>query len=126
MKKINSILEYKLTSFEIEALQQWEIINWCGGKWWQDFNKILEDNLELIPWFNKKKAKNLYLDIKLICYEHDLQFRLWLWFYKSNYKFAKKIFKLLHWCPYKYRFSIAWICFVLLNRFWKEFYFSKK
>jgi hypothetical protein len=126
MKTINTILEYNLTSEEIAYLEEAQIINWCGGKWWVNFDKILKDNLEIIPWFDKDKAENLYLDIKLICLEHDLQFWLWLWFLKSNYKFAKKIYKLLHWCPLKYRLSIALICLALLNRFWKEFYFVKK
>ena len=126
MKTINTILEYNLTSEEITCLEEAWIVNWCGCKWWVNFDKILRDNLEIIPWFDKKKAFNLFTDIKLICFEHDVQFRLWLWFYKSNYKFAKKIYKLLYWCPFKYRFSVAWICFILLNRFWKEFYFTKK
>jgi hypothetical protein len=125
MKTINSILEYNLTSEEISYLEEAWIVNWCGWKW-KDFNKILKDNLELIPWFDKEKAFKLFTDIKLLCFEHDLQFRFWNWFYKSNYKFAKKIYKLLYWCPFKYRLGIAWICFILLNRFWKEFYFIKK
>ena len=123
MKKI---LEYNLTSEEISCLEEAQIINWCGGKWWQDFNKILQDNIEIIPWFNKEKAFKLFTDIKLICFEHDIEFRFKKGFHMSNYRFAKKIYKLFHWCPFKYRFSIAWICFVLLNRYWKEFYFSKK
>ena len=123
MKTINTILEYNLTSEEITCLEEAWIVNWCGGKWWVDFDKILRDNLEIIPWFDKEKAFNLFTDIKLICFEHDIDFRFKKWFYLSNFMFAKKIFKLLHKFPIKYRFSIAWICFVLLNRFWKEFYF---
>ena len=131
MKTIEKILEYNLNTKEIYWLKYWEIINWCWWKGWQDFNKILKDNLALIKWFDIKKQNYLFYDIRLICDEHDVEFRFKKWFYMSNFRFAKKIYKLLtlakkKWITKKEAFIIASIVFVLLNRFWKEFYFTKK
>lgn len=124
MKTIEKILEYKLTSEEISCLEEAWIINGCWWKGWISFDKILRDNLELIPWFDKEKAFKLFTDIKLICFEHDIDFRFKKWFMKSNFKMWVKIFQLLYWCPFKYRFSIASIVFVLLTKYWKKFYTS--
>lgn len=129
MKTIETILEYKLSSEEISNLLNCWIMNGCGGKWWQNFDKILKDNLALIKWFDIKKQNLLFYDIRLICYEHDIDFRFKKWFFLSNFKFAKKVYKLLifakkKWVNKKQAFSIALIIFILLNRYWKKFYNS--
>ena len=126
MRSIDKILEYSLTKQELGALFYWEIVNGCWWKWGISFDKILKDNLEIIPWFGKKKSEKLYEDIRMICVEHDIDFRFSKGFYKSNYKFASKIYKLLHWAKFSHRFSIKFICFFLLCKYWKAFYFIKK
>ena len=126
MKTINKILEYNLTEIEIFKLQESWIINWCGWKWWQDFDKILKDNIEFLPWFNKWKSEKLYSDIRAICFEHDIDFRFKKWFYKSNFKMAKKLFLLLAWAKISHRISISIITFYFLSRYWKNFYYTKR
>lgn len=122
MKTIDKILEYNLTELEIFHLEIWEIINWCWAKWWPNFDKILKDMIEIIPWFNEFKKNKLYEDIRKICFEHDIDYRFQKWFYKVNYKMANKIYKLLHWAKFSHRMSIKITCFILLNRNWKEAY----
>lgn len=116
---------YNLTELEIQKLTECWIINWCGGKWWVNFDKILRDNLEIIPWFNKNNT--LFEKIRLICYSHDIWFRFKRWFYLSNFIFSYDLYKLLRsskkqWITRKQAFIIWSIVFVLLNRYWKEFY----
>lgn len=125
MRTIQKITSYNLSAYEISCLLESEIINWC---WWKNsfsFDKILKDNLQLIPGFDTKKSEELYQDIKIICFEHDIDFRFWIWFFKANFNFWKKIFKLLYWAKFSYRLSIALICFILLMKHWKKFYFVK-
>lgn len=124
MRTIDYILEYNLTEHEKTCLFQCWIINGIGGEW-QNIEKILMENISLIPSYDDSNAKQLIEDIRCIADEHDIQYRLKLWFYLSNYKFAKKLFHLLHWSWYK-RFAISAIAFIILNRFWKKFYFVTK
>ena len=129
MKKetIRGILTYKFTPFEESALMECEIANWCWWKWWVDFDEIIARNISYIPKYDPNKKKKFFQDLKRICIEHDVDFRLKLWFVKSNYRFAKKIFLLMKsWTTLKERFVIALICFFLLCRFWKKFYYLKK
>lgn len=127
MRTINNILEYNLTEAEIGYLFISWIINWCWAKWWIDFDKILEDNIRIIPEFDDDKAEQLFKDIKSICYEHDIDFRFQKWFYKSNYRFAKKLYRLLReaeveWVTRKQACWVSMVALVLLNRYWKEAY----
>ena len=123
---MSKILEYNLTDSEKEFLFLSWIINWCGWKWWTNFDKIIKDNITVIPWFDKKKANKLYKNIRSICYEHDIDFRFKRWFYKSNYKMAKKLYKLLFWAKFTHRMSLFFICFYLLCKYGKRFYYIKK
>lgn len=122
MRTIKKILEYNLNKKEKEHLELCWIVNWCWAKWWQNFDEILKDNIKLIPGFNKSKKYRLYQDIRDICLEHDIDYRFQKWFYKSNYKMAQKLYKLLYWAKYSHRLSIKIICFVLLSKHWKEAY----
>lgn len=126
MRTIKSILEYNLTNSEKNHLYMCWITNGCWWKGWKNFDKILKDNIEFIPWFNKNKADKLYKDIREICFEHDIEFRFKKWFYKSNYRMAKKLYKLLYWAKFSQRFSIVFICFILLSKYWKKFYYTKR
>ena len=121
-RTIDSILEYHLLEWEKKHLRNARIINGIGGEW-KNIEKIFLANIEMLPWFDKNKAEYLLEDIRAIAYEHDIQFRFRLGFYWSNFKFAKKLFHLLHWSPVR-RFSIALIAFILLNRHGKEFYIN--
>lgn len=117
---MSKILEYNLTQEQISFLRQAGIYN---GVWWewQNIESIILQNIELLPWYDPEKAEALLEDIRSIAVEHDIQFYFKMWFYKANFKFAKKLFHLLHWSPWK-RFAISLIAFILLNRYWKKFY----
>lgn len=124
MRTLDSILEYNLSEYEKDCLFKCWIINGIGWEW-QNIEKALLANIELLPNFDQNKAEALIEDMRAIADEHDIQFRLKLGFYRSNFKFAKKLFFLLHWSPIK-RFAISLIAFILLNRYGKKFYYSKK
>ena len=129
MKTIRKILDYDLSSYEIDALISCEIVNWCWWKWWFNFDKVIEQNIEIIPWFNQKKSKKFFDDLRMICIEHDIDFRFKKWFYFSNYVFANKLYKLIRWSKKKkwatrrQAFSVSLIAFVLLCKYWKQFYY---
>ena len=127
MRAIDNILEYNLTEREKYYLVTSNIINWCWAKWWVNFDKTIKQNIKIIPWFNKEKWDNLFQDIREVCYEHDIEFRFKKWFLKSNYKFAKKLYKLLRgsknkWITKKQAFWVSFIAFILLTKYWKEAY----
>lgn len=122
MRTIKKILEYNLNKKEKYNLEKCYIINWCWAKWWQNFDKIIKNNIEIIPNFNKSKKYKLYQDIREICFEHDIDYRFQKWFYKANYKMARRLYKLLHWAKFSHRFSVKIICFVLLSKYWKAAY----
>ena len=127
MRTVDKILEYHLTELEINHLFISWIINWCWAKGWINFDKIIEWNIRLIPMFNNDKARQLFQDIRQICYEHDLDFRFKKWFYKSNYKFARKLYRLLReakieWVTKGQAWWISTTAFYLLNKNWKPAY----
>lgn len=122
MKTINQILEYNLTIKEKEHLYLCWIVNGCWWKGWKNFNKILKDNIDRIPWFDKEKADKLYNDIRDICLEHDIDYRFKKWFYKSNYRMSKKLYKLLSWAKFSHRLSVKLITLFFLCKYWKKFY----
>lgn len=130
LRTIDTILRYKFTPEQIETYLDEEIINWCWGKWGFNFSKTLEDNIELFDSFDKWKAKELFEDIKALCYEHDYDFFVW-WgyfkFYLANFYFARWLFKLTHWASFVNRISIFMIAFVLLSRYGKKYFdFTKR
>jgi len=131
MRTIDKILEYKLIPLEIHSLESAWIINGCWAKWWQSFDEILKFNISEIPWFDEKESTDLYEDIRYICFEHDIDYRFQKWFCKSNYKFARKIYKLLTLCKAwrvkrRWAFDVALIAFTLLQKFWKKAYLVNK
>ena len=115
MRTIDRLIEYPLTPLQKHHLREAQIINGIGGEG-ENIEWILMENIKLITRYDKDKAESLLNDIRELSYDHDLQYFLKLGFYKSNYKFAKKLFHLLHWSPLK-RFAIACIAFIILNRF---------
>lgn len=131
MKTIEKILEYNLTKEEQEALLSCGIINGCWGQWGFNFDKFIDDNICLIPWFKENKKKKFFADLKEICYEHDLDFRLKRGFFYSNFKFVRKIYLLItrakkKWAKKRHAFVWTSVLFILMNRHWKEFYNPKK
>lgn len=131
MRTIEKILEYNLTNEEKEALVLWGIINGCWGKWWFNFDKFIDDNICFIPWFDQKKKKKFFADLKEICFEHDCDFRFKKWFLYSNFKFVRKIYLLItrakkKWAKKKHAFVWTLTLFILMNRYGKEFYNPKK
>lgn len=125
MRTIEKILEYNLTHKERIAVYSCWICNWIG---WKGYNleKAIKWLLEYLPYFDKEKYTKLLHDFILIADEHDIQFRLQLWFTKSNFKFAYKSFKLLHKFQMKHRLSFSLFVFYTLQKAGKQFYYKKK
>lgn len=63
MKTIQSILGYSLSPEQVELLRSTGIYNWIGGAW-QNIEKTLLANIELLPWFNISKAESLLDDMR--------------------------------------------------------------
>lgn len=123
MRKINKILQYNFTEYEIACLIEAEMINWCWWKGWIDFDKLIHENMEIIPWYKEKHFPELAEDFKMICHEHDFDFRTQVWFIRANYRMWKKLYKLLKdWAWRKEAFFIWLLAFALLTKYWKEFY----
>ena len=123
MATIETILEYNLTEHEKTCLFQCGITNGIGGEG-KNIEKALFENIKLLPWYDPKKAHDLIDDIRELSVEHDIQYTFKMWFYRSNFKFAKKLYLLLHWSGWK-RLWVAFIAFLILNKCWKKLYFSK-
>ncbi len=123
MKTIDKILEYNLSYEEKKALYECWICNWIGGKW-ANIENLIENILEILPYFDKKKKTKLIQDMIELANEHDIQTRFKMWFTKSNYKFAKKVYHLLHWCKFKHRIWFAFVIFILMQRLGKTYYFK--
>jgi hypothetical protein len=122
MSTIKSILEYNFTEEHKEALLSAWIVNWCGGEWAFRFDDFIETNIGTLPYFDMKKKRRLLQDLKEICYEHDADFFFKKGFYISNYKMARKVYKLFHWVTWKIRFTTCLALFILLCRYGKRFY----
>lgn len=100
MRTIDTLLEYNFTNEEKKALRDCWIANGIGGDW-QNIEKTILALVESIPWYDPEKAKQLVDDIRELSIEHDMQFRMKLGFFRSNYKFSKKLYKLTHWWTWK-------------------------
>lgn len=129
MRTIDKLLPYSLSEEQKSLLTQAQIINWVWGAW-ECLEDIVDDIFEFIQKHAKdkidvNKLQSLWNDIQRLSIPHDIEFYFKLWFYRSNFRFAKNLFHLLHWAWYK-RFSIAFVAFILLNRYGKKFYFNKK
>ena len=123
MWKIKKILEYNLSEYEIACLNEAEMINGCGGKGGIDFWDIVQELMENIKWFDITHFAKLWWDFTLICHEHDLDFRLQKWFFKSNLKMWIKCYKLVNsWAWKKEAFILSTTIFALLQKYWIEYY----
>lgn len=120
MRTIDSLLEYNLTEHEETRLFQCGITNgvWVEGR---NLERLIYEMVKVIEWWDHNKATAFLNDVRKLSEEHDIQYKFKMWFYRSNYKFAKKLFHLLHWWWVK-RFAIFLIALILLNRYWKQFY----
>lgn len=122
MRTIDTLLKYHFTSEETETFLEAGIINWCWGDGWISFDEIIENNIKFLSYFNPDKLTELRWDLRRICYEHDLDFWLQIWFFKANFRMARKVYWLLYWVtPFK-RLSIALILFILLQKKGKVYY----
>ena len=120
MRLINKILRYNFTETQKkEMLKSW-IVNWCWGKWWFRFDDFIQDNIKYFP--NFIKSNNFINDVYELCIEHDYDFSNNKWFYKSNYYFARWIFKLTGWTTIMHRLMLSLIIFLLLCKYWKKYY----
>lgn len=122
MRTVNKLLEYNLSEHEETSLFQCGITNWIGGKD-RNVEKFIYEMVKAVVWWDDQKALEFVWDVRKISSEHDLQFRFKMGFYWSNFKFARKLYHLLHWN--KKRFAIAVGVYILLNKEWKQSYFGK-
>ena len=121
--RIDKVLQYNFNDQEEACLIAAWIINWCWWAWWQDFDKTIKTFLESLSSFDKTQAKKLYEDIKKICWEHDVDFRLKVWFTKANYRMSKKVYLLINkWAWKRKSFSLACIIFLLLQKYGQKYY----
>jgi len=77
--------------------------------------------IEAMPNFEINQANELYSDIRVICYCHDLDFYTQQGFTRSNWRMAMRIAKLLHWIGWR-RYIIAMVLFYTLTKYGKVFY----
>jgi len=132
MKTIERILDYDLKEEEVEGLLIWGMINWCWAKKGFSFDDLLDKGFKLLPkkikdleCFDEEKRLELLCDLKRICYEHDIDFRFQKGFVTSNYVMAKKVYRLVHWLPLKYKTGLALVIFMWLNKYAKAAYGNK-
>lgn len=130
MRSINKILNYNFNREERRLLHKLWYTNWCGGKWGPNFWKIIQANIKYLKKYDSDKLRTLLLDIEKICEEHDVDFQLLrnkiFWFSRANYRFAKKFFLLIkRWAGFS-GLWVASISFILLQRFWKEYFLNSK
>lgn len=130
MRTIDSLLRYKFTDKQIEALKELNIINWCwGNKGFKFIN--LKKRIEKLPFLDKDRIDSLYTDIEQLCnYNHDIEFYLWGWFIdyiKANYLFVLNIIWLLRWTSIRWRVVLFLLMLLGLLLFgWKYFNWWKR
>ena len=127
-RNINKILSYNLTPEEKEGCLASGMINGCGAEKGFSFDSFIKNNIQFLPnkkntveninpLYDPEKREKLFQDLREICYEHDLDFRFQRGFYKSNIIMARKVFRLFHWLPWKYRIIVCGILLRGLNKF---------
>ena len=121
MRTINKILPYTLTNNQVFYLKEAWIINWIWGQW-QNIEKTILDIIKGFYNYDDTKANDLLEDIRAIANIHDISYSFKLGFYKSNFLFAYRLFKLLHWEKLYSRIGIMTFTFFLLNKYWKKYY----
>lgn len=121
IRKIEKIKRYSDSEVE-EGYRKW-IINWCWGKWWVNFSKIIKNNLKDLKNYDKEKYSELFDDIERLCAEHDLDYYKQKWFRKSNFIFAFNVVRLIgSWTSLLERITIFLVIYFLLNKYWKKYY----
>lgn len=115
-------LEYNISKEQYELLAQAGICNGVGGEGSNIENLILM-NLKAIPWYDEYYINLLLEDLRSLWREHDIQYFLQLWFYMSNFKFARKLYRLTNWWQGK-RLLMAYFAFRILNSYGKQFYYK--
>lgn len=129
MANLNFKVEYKFNQEQLLDLEEKGIINWCGGKWWINFDLILRQLIKTFKDFLPEKWQWLFENMQKICYSHDYDFYLWWWFYnflRANFRFWKNLFFLLSWARFRDRIWIAFFAFIMLCIFWKKYFNWKK
>ena len=120
MKKIWKIKRY--SDFEIEAAIEIGICNWCGWQGWFNFSDFIE-KIKSFENFDKNEFENLKKDLRRLCNEHDLDYFLQKWFYKSNLIFAFQVTRLIKsWTTFWEKIIVLFTLTFVLNKFWKKYY----
>lgn len=70
--------------------------------------------VKVVEGWDDQKATVFLDDVRKLSSEHDIQWRFKMGFYWSNFKFARKLYRLLHWN--KKRLAIALGVYILLNK----------
>ena len=125
MRKIEKLKTYKLSDYDESLLLKNGWVNGCWGKKGFDFSKTIRGNIELIQNFDSRFKMQLWEDIEVICFDHDIDFSKWgtkYDFYRANFVFGYKLYKLLHKLRRSGRISLFIISITLLNRHWKEYF----
>ena len=124
---IEKISRYK--NYMIKYYKELWVVNWCWGDWGYKFDKVINyviHFLEKREGYDSDKWDKLKQDINRVCAEHDIDYFLKKWFFKSNFIFAKNIFLLCkNWTNFVEKSFIFILIFVCLNLFWIRFYIKK-
>ena len=123
MRTIDTLRRYNLSKYDENLLTKLWWYNWCGWKWSINFSKLVRNNIEIIDNFDSGLGMQLWEDIEVLCFEHDLDFGrggTLFDFYRANIIFGYKLYKLLHKLNRGGRISVSIIVIVVLNKHWKE------
>lgn len=124
MRTIDALLKYNITPEEEEILLSNWYINWCWWKWWFSFDKIL-DYIWNLEYIDKEKFKQFKIDLRRLCYEHDIDFARWwfiLAFLKANDEFVSKALQLMHWINNEHLKYIKWLFWLWMNIWWIKYF----
>jgi len=118
MKTIEKILWYSVISeYNTELLRKWGFYNWTGADW--VFFDTLIDNIFAIltqaDVFDSEKSIELRKDIVQLVIRHDIETWFKCWFFRSNYRLASGLYKLLHHFDFKYRFIVSFVIFRIVS-----------
>ena len=127
MKTIDTLIKYDLSNRDRELLNTLWWANGCWWKGWINFSKIIRSNIETFNQFDFEKWMRLWEEIEdHICFDHDIDFsRGWnLYnFYRANFIFWYKLFKLTKFAWYWERLFILLVAFFTLNKYGKWYFF---
>lgn len=117
--------KYIFSEEEILLLKEKWTINWCGWKWWFDFDCLLKTLIQQLESYLPEKSESLFKKVEMICYSHDYEFSLWGNYYhfiRANFRFAKDTFALLTWTKLYQRIILSLTVFLVLNLMWKKYF----